>query len=230
MYVMLDEFHERRGASLSGNAIAAALRRRCEDEVREAIVSVFGAPPVDGLGSAGGFKLMVEDRGNLGLGELQTAADADRRPRQRHPRADRRLHQPAGQHALALSGHRSAEGQIAGRAAQRRLRRPAGLHGLALRQQLQPVRPLLAGQRAGRRRFPPHARRSQATEGPQRPGEMVPLGTLITARDTSGPVMVLRYNMYPAAADQRQRGARHQLRPGHRAHGAASPIKSLPRR
>ena len=26
--------------------------------------------------------------------------------------------------------------------------------------------------------------------------------------------MVTRYNMYPAAADQRQRGPRHQFRPG----------------
>src|SRR5262249_18521839 len=30
-------------------------------------------------------------------------------------------------------------------------------------------------------------------------GEMVPLSTLIRARDTSGPVLVLRYNLYPAA-------------------------------
>ena len=38
-------------------------------------MSIFGAPPVDGLGNAGGFKLMVEDRGNLGLDDA-----ADRRP------------------------------------------------------------------------------------------------------------------------------------------------------
>ena len=29
---------------------------------------------------------------------------------------------------------------------------------------------------------------------------MVPLGTLLTIRDTSGPVMLMRYNMYSAAA------------------------------
>ena len=32
---------------------------------------MFGAPPVDGLGNAGGFKLMVEDRGDGGLQALQ---------------------------------------------------------------------------------------------------------------------------------------------------------------
>src|SRR5262249_30276066 len=31
-------------------------------------------------------------------------------------------------------------------------------------------------------------------------GEMVPLGALAAVRDVNGPVMVVRYNMYPAAA------------------------------
>src|SRR6202023_525248 len=31
-------------------------------------------------------------------------------------------------------------------------------------------------------------------------GKMVPLGTLASIEDTSGPVLVMRYNMYPAAA------------------------------
>jgi hydrophobe/amphiphile efflux-1 (HAE1) family protein len=59
MYVMLDEFDRRRGPGLSGDAIAAALRTDYDREIREALVSIFGAPPVDGLGNAGGFKLMV---------------------------------------------------------------------------------------------------------------------------------------------------------------------------
>ena len=43
----------------------------------------------------------------------------------------------------------------------RRFRRPARLHGLALRQQLQRLRPLLAGQRPGRRPLPRHDRRGR---------------------------------------------------------------------
>src|SRR5262249_50278654 len=71
LYVMLDEFGARRGPGLSADEIAAALEERCRREVRGAAVKAFGAPPVDGLGSTGGFKLIVEDRGNLGPGELQ---------------------------------------------------------------------------------------------------------------------------------------------------------------
>ena len=47
------------------------MQERCHEEVRGAVVSAFGAPPIDGLGTTGGFKLIVEDRGNLGLDQLQ---------------------------------------------------------------------------------------------------------------------------------------------------------------
>jgi hydrophobe/amphiphile efflux-1 (HAE1) family protein len=73
MYVMLKEFSERRGHS--ADDIAAELRARCSKEVRSAIVTIFGAPPIDGLGTTGGFKMIVEDRSNLGLDRLQAVSD-----------------------------------------------------------------------------------------------------------------------------------------------------------
>src|SRR5205807_7181470 len=76
MYVLLKEFAERTGPGLSADAVAAALRERCQREVRGAVVTTFGAPPIDGLGTTGGFKLIIEDRGNLGLEELQRVSDA----------------------------------------------------------------------------------------------------------------------------------------------------------
>ncbi len=75
IYVILDEFHHRHGADLGADAIAAKLRAACYREVQEASVAVFGAPAVDGLGNAGGFKIMVRDVGDLGLDALQEAAD-----------------------------------------------------------------------------------------------------------------------------------------------------------
>jgi len=75
VYVVLDEFHNRHGSELGADAIASKLRAACYREVQEASVAVFGAPAVDGLGSAGGFKVMVRDRGALGLDALQEAAD-----------------------------------------------------------------------------------------------------------------------------------------------------------
>ncbi len=40
---------------------------------RDAKLAVFGAPPVDGLGSTGGFKLQVQDLRGAGLKALQGA-------------------------------------------------------------------------------------------------------------------------------------------------------------
>jgi multidrug efflux pump len=67
IYVILDEFHHRRGSDLGADAIAAKLRSACYRDVQEAAVAVFGAPAVDGLGNASGFKVMVRDVGALGL-------------------------------------------------------------------------------------------------------------------------------------------------------------------
>ncbi len=75
MFVILDPFEKRKAPELQGEAIMATLRRAYRKEIRDAVVTVFGAPPVNGLGTAGGFKVMVEDRGNLGPAFLQQAAD-----------------------------------------------------------------------------------------------------------------------------------------------------------
>src|SRR6185437_5115544 len=70
LYVLLEPFERRRGTNLTDAAIAASLQERCHS-VRAANVSVFGAPPIDGLGNTGGFKMIVEDRGNLGSEQLR---------------------------------------------------------------------------------------------------------------------------------------------------------------
>lgn len=74
MYVMLDDFHHREQHKLTGDTISAQLKQRLDKEVPEAVVDVFGAPPIDGLGTAGGFKLILEDRGDNGLKSLQAVS------------------------------------------------------------------------------------------------------------------------------------------------------------
>ena len=74
-FLPLKPFHERRDPALSDDAIAARLRQRFQREVPEARVNVFGAPAVDGLGMAGGFKLMVEATGDVNFEALQAQAD-----------------------------------------------------------------------------------------------------------------------------------------------------------
>jgi hydrophobic/amphiphilic exporter-1 (mainly G- bacteria), HAE1 family len=59
-----------RGADLSQDRIVSGLNRELS-EVQEAVAFVAIPPPIRGLGQTGGFQMMVEDRGSLGLAELQ---------------------------------------------------------------------------------------------------------------------------------------------------------------
>lgn len=74
LYVMLDDFHHRKGANYSSEQIAAKLQAEIDAEVAEAVVNVVGAPPIDGLGAAGGFRIVIQDRGGAGMAALQTAS------------------------------------------------------------------------------------------------------------------------------------------------------------
>jgi multidrug efflux pump len=71
MFVNLKDYKDRRHPDLSSDAIAAFLRKECADKILDATVGVFGPPPVRGVGRAGGFAFVLEDRGDLGPEMMQ---------------------------------------------------------------------------------------------------------------------------------------------------------------
>jgi multidrug efflux pump len=75
MFVILDPFGKRTTRELNGFRIFFKLRRKLSASIRDAVVGVFPAPPVNGLGTAGGFKLLVEDRAARGPDDLQRQTD-----------------------------------------------------------------------------------------------------------------------------------------------------------
>jgi multidrug efflux pump len=75
VFTTLKPFHERKDKSQSAEAIAAEINKRM-GAVQDAFVMVFPPPPVNGLGTIGGFKMMLEDRGNVGYDELYKASQA----------------------------------------------------------------------------------------------------------------------------------------------------------
>jgi multidrug efflux pump len=200
MYVMLKPFEERRGAALSADAIAADLKERCRKAVRAASVSAFGAPPIDGLGTTGGFKLIIEDRGNQGLDELQRICQKIVAGGAKDPSLAR-LFNSSGANTpwlyleidrtkcmalgvqvsdifntlqVFLGSYYVNNFNAFGRTWQVNLQADP-----KFRSQVPDIRQL-------------QVRNNQ--------GQMVRLGTVLDVRDTSGPVMVMRYNMYSAAA------------------------------
>ena len=74
MYVMLDEFHDRVASHRTADGIAEELRRVFQREVQDADINILGAPPIEGLGTAGGFKIVIQDRGDNGLEMLETVS------------------------------------------------------------------------------------------------------------------------------------------------------------
>jgi multidrug efflux pump len=71
MYIILKPFEERRGPDGSAAAVIKQLKAAWDKQIPEAKVTVNGAAPIPGLSTSGGFKLVVEDRGGLGLKALQ---------------------------------------------------------------------------------------------------------------------------------------------------------------
>ncbi len=74
-FLPLKPFEERKTSDMTSTAIAARLNTVLAKEVPEARVFIFGPPPVAGLGTGGGFKFIVEDRGENDLKRLQDQTD-----------------------------------------------------------------------------------------------------------------------------------------------------------
>ena len=198
MYVILKDFDKRPG--LTATAIGTELTDRCRIEIPDAIVAAFGAPPIAGLGTTGGFKLIVEDRGELGLDELQTASDDmvddgnDSKELQGLFNGNRNdtpwLYLDFDRTKCAALGVTVAD-------VFNTLQVYVGSYyvnnfnefGRTWQVNLQ------ADQRF--RELIPDLMRLQVRNNQ---GRMVRLGTMMTVRNSSGPLAVMRYNMYPATA------------------------------
>jgi hydrophobe/amphiphile efflux-1 (HAE1) family protein len=72
VFVALKPFEDRRTPELAGPAIARQLQQEFA-AIQDAYIAIFPPPPVQGLGTIGGFKLYVEDRGDNGLDALYGA-------------------------------------------------------------------------------------------------------------------------------------------------------------
>ncbi|MHB1556354.1 MAG: efflux RND transporter permease subunit [Isosphaeraceae bacterium] len=199
MYVLLEPFEHRRGPGLSADAIADQLQARCR-EVRAAAVSIFGAPPIDGLGATGGFKLIIEDRGNLGLDYLQRVSDAIVERGNRTPGLQGLFNSSrANTPWLYLNIDRTK----------------CMVLGVPISELFSTLQVYLGSyyvnnfNKFGRtwqvnvqadQRFRGDAEDIRQLQVRNNRGQMIRLATLMDVRNTSGPVAVMRYNMYSATA------------------------------
>ncbi|MBV9644798.1 MAG: multidrug efflux RND transporter permease subunit [Verrucomicrobia bacterium] len=74
IFITLKPFHERKGPDESMNEVVRAINQRTA-LIQAADVATFAPPPVSGIGATGGFQMELEDRGNLGLAEMQAVSE-----------------------------------------------------------------------------------------------------------------------------------------------------------
>ncbi|HZU37293.1 MAG TPA: efflux RND transporter permease subunit, partial [Gemmataceae bacterium] len=207
MFIVLKPFHERKTPDLYSEAIAAKLRARFFMEIDKASVMLFGPPAVDGLGPAGGIKLMVESTGNGSLKDLEQATTnlcmtGCPNPGDPHP---------ANGILGLFSSFRAATPQLyvdVDRVKCKTLK-------VDLTDVFNTLQVFLGGyyvndfNRFNRTwqvnlqadaRFRMNAEAVKQFKVRNVNGDMVPLGSVATVRNDTGPQFILRYNMYPATA------------------------------
>jgi multidrug efflux pump subunit AcrB len=200
MFVMLDDFHKRTKPGLSGEAIAKTLQEDLQREVAEGEVTVFGAPPVEGLGTAGGFKIVIEDRTDAGLDALQNMTDT-----------------------VVDSGNRTAG--LKGLFTSFRANTPwlhldidrtkAKRMGVSMLEVFNTLQIYLGSlyvndfNKFGRTwqvnvqggaEFRKQVADLKQLKIRNLAGGMAPFGSMMSVREEPGPIFIMRYNMYPAAA------------------------------
>jgi multidrug efflux pump subunit AcrB len=75
MFIILDGYENRSDKRLYADEVRIKLGNELDRLIPEAQVNLFGAPAVSGLGRAGGFRIMVEDRGDVGPEVLREQTD-----------------------------------------------------------------------------------------------------------------------------------------------------------
>ncbi|HYP98959.1 MAG TPA: multidrug efflux RND transporter permease subunit [Polyangiaceae bacterium] len=198
VFVGLKPFEERKAKNLYGPAIAATLNQKFA-QIQDAFVAVFPPPPVQGLGTIGGFKLYVEDRSDLGLDELYENT-------QKLLGAGYRSPELAG----LFSGYQVNVPQLFADLD----RTKAKSRGIAVTDVFETMQAYLGSlyvndfnrfgrtfqvtvQADAKHRLTPEAVGTLQTRNAQ--GAMVPLNSVLTVKATNGPDRVTRYNGYPAA-------------------------------
>ncbi|WP_105167977.1 efflux RND transporter permease subunit [Pseudoalteromonas sp. T1lg23B] len=198
VFTPLESFENRNDPSLSAMAIAMELNKRFT-AIDEAFVAVFPPPPIQGLGTTGGFKLQIEDRGNKGFealfNTLQTVTNEARKdPALTGMFSSFRIQVP--QMDIDID------------------REQALLQGIPLSEVFNALQVYMGSLYVndfnlfGRTYQVTAQAQAQSRLDPEQilalkvrnvRGDMVPLGSVLTATPTTGPDRVMHYNGYPSA-------------------------------
>lgn len=201
IFVTLKSFEERHKAGLTATGIRDDIRAALAP-IKDAFVFVLEPPAVPGIGTGGGIKGYVQDRGGMGLPALEGAAWSLAGPA---------MHMPGVAQAFTLFNTRTP--QIFADVD----RTKAEMIGVPITRVFETMSIYLGSVFVNDFNILGRTYRVMAqADNPHRltlrdlselktrsaTGEMTPLGALASFNDTTGPFRVPRYNLYPAAEVQ----------------------------
>jgi multidrug efflux pump len=198
VFVTLKPEEERRGKALSAGAIVQALNGKFAG-IQEAFVAIFPPPPVQGLGSVGGFKLFVQDREGTGFEDLYSQVQSATAEGRKRPEL-----------AGLFSSFQVSVPQIDATVDRERVK----TYGVELTDVFDTLQVYLGSlyvndfNRFGRTyqvnvqaesQFRTHPEQIRKLYTRSARGGMVPLGSIVSVKGGYGPDQVMHYNGYPAA-------------------------------
>ena len=199
VFVTLTPWEERKDPSLRQEAILANLQGQFQ-AIQESILYPFLPPAINGLGVAGGFQFQLEDRGGIGLKELNVMLEEILQD---------------GEAQSGMTGLNSTFRIDVPQLFAEVDRTKAKTLGIPLDEVFGTLQTYLGSayvndfnkfgrtwqvnvQADNKYRIKPEDIRRLEVRNDK--GEMVPLGTLIDVEQTVGPQTILRYNLYPTAS------------------------------
>jgi len=199
LFARLDGFDQRAGhPELHADAVIKSLTQRLA-QIESAHIAVFAPPPIRGMSSVGGFKLQIQDRSNAGIDALQsTVGDLLAKGNQQPGLAGLFTTFRAGVPQLFLDVDRTRAKSM----------------DVPLKDVFDTLQIYLGSlyindfnsfgrtyqvvaQADSEFRMHPEDIAELKTRNLQ--GGMVPLGSLMSVKEITGPDKITRYNMYPAA-------------------------------
>jgi hydrophobic/amphiphilic exporter-1 (mainly G- bacteria), HAE1 family len=195
-FLQLDPWHERQTNELSATGLMRSLNQRLSKEIPEATAFAFGPPAIPGLGTAGGFTFMLQDRRSGTVEQLWDAVEKFTQAARKRPEI-----------ASVVTTFRPSVPQLYVDVDQNRVLK----QGLQFGEVFQTLQAFLGGayvnqfNRFGRQwkvylqaepEYRVSADKINSFYVRNSKGEMTPLASLVTIKRVSGPEYTNRFNLF----------------------------------
>lgn len=198
VFVILQPWDQRQAKGMDNMSILRSIYGRLS-QIDDALCVAFPPPPIQGLGSAGGFELQIQDRSGAGMVLMQTVSDDLVYQGNANPmltRMTNSLRSTVPQLYLEIDRAKAKNMNIPLQAIYSTLQANLGsvyvndfnLFGRTFKVMVQ-----------ADYQFRENIQDIYRLQVQNQDGQMVPLETLVRVSDTAGPQAIFRYNSYPSA-------------------------------